>query len=802
MPQSSVTPNTPIQAVPRKAVARKAIGGVGSAPASETNIVKSPDAEASSIPTNDGLANRIIPITASSPALTLIPAHTQTAQHSELGANGFSSTSSPQLSQQQEVASRPDLQRRASSMSYFSNPHMASTVQPVGYAGQAVHENSSMSAVHPQQTGVASQAEGQAQSPNLWRMNSLQSVGSVFSSSHASGWPASPSSMISDQTGCTSPLSRFSTASDTISPGGGASILTGSMSQSPPATKVTSLPTCAQCRAVIQANVSKFECLICWTGAVITTFCVYCFTSGSAATGHAEHDKSFFVNESDPEVQPGKRAEDSISQSLPHLSPVWIIRKNYAGRIWYQHRATGFRTHIRPMTAVVPPPSLLAGWEAHASPDGKQYYYNKTTGVSTWNAPVASPLPYGWKEVRTPDGVPFYVHEVLQLACWERPGQAPKARSGTPSSSEITVESSAPVKTTKSGSKSTVAHGVAAAGAAASLANDISQLSNGASLTPQGIMSATIAAARLTTHGAKFAGKTMGRLAKSQKIRRASRIFTQASHLATLAEGGSFEGGGYGDNGSDDVDAGFTDSFAECEDDSTAVDDGYQQPQDVGFESQYVPSVTMQPVQETYQPPFAPYVQDQVVQQQVAFVQDDSLYAPSEPPPAVVNDVYVTEDVSCSGATVEETNVEVSVNVQSTVDSSYINVNEVQQLVTIQEQQISTQPQPSSPAAAAPLDTYPPTAANANLGASPASGLGSVVAPPATVEIDTLDVVSLDALSPPPAYGLPPDVIPQSPSCATPPLPAELSAVPPAAGVTPPDFDPVLDGSVAVSPSA
>ena len=91
-------------------------------------------------------------------------------------------------------------------------------------------------------------------------------------------------------------------------------------------------------------------------------------------------------------------------------------------RVWYQHNASRYKTHVQPQVAT--PPSLPAGWEQRHNQEGRTYYVHVPTGRSSWITPAWS-LPNGWKEIKTPEGRPFYVHEEFQLSTWTWPGQQP-----------------------------------------------------------------------------------------------------------------------------------------------------------------------------------------------------------------------------------------------------------------------------------------------------------------------------------------------------------------------------------------
>ena len=136
-----------------------------------------------------------------------------------------------------------------------------------------------------------------------------------------------------------------------------------------------------------------------------------CYAACAAWDGH-NHDVSFYACDSDPIL--------SDTRLQQHQ---WIVRRNASKRLWYEHDATGYKTYIRPMTAVC---ELPPGWEPKKDPEGKIYYENTMTGQLSRTLPGA--LPLGWQEAKDPDGKLFFVHHELQLASWHRPGEQPPIR--------------------------------------------------------------------------------------------------------------------------------------------------------------------------------------------------------------------------------------------------------------------------------------------------------------------------------------------------------------------------------------
>src|SRR3954453_20886007 len=110
-----------------------------------------------------------------------------------------------------------------------------------------------------------------------------------------------------------------------------------------------------------------FTCLVCSTAQVSTVACVLCFTTGQAAPAHM-HDTTFLAADTDM-VIPGPTG------NIP--SHIWTGRRNAAGRLWYMHNITGFKTHLQPLTTTNEDPlvnELPPGWQVMLTPDGKLWY--------------------------------------------------------------------------------------------------------------------------------------------------------------------------------------------------------------------------------------------------------------------------------------------------------------------------------------------------------------------------------------------------------------------------------------------
>ena len=189
---------------------------------------------------------------------------------------------------------------------------------------------------------------------------------------------------------------------------------------------------------------------------------------------------------------------------------------------------------MQPLTAAVDDDAndmtLPPGWQEVRSPDGRVYYNLTGTSTSTWARPKVT-LPPGWKTVKTPDGDPFYVHESLQLATWVRPGEQPKDGSPTTRAATSAGAATPAGAVAQPGIKRKGSKALNYATTATSVANNVAKLQAASDLTPSGILTATVAAAKLTGIGLKMTGKKMGKLGKMKHLATATNILSTAARL-------------------------------------------------------------------------------------------------------------------------------------------------------------------------------------------------------------------------------------------------------------------------------
>ncbi|GFP99413.1 pre-mRNA-processing protein 40a [Phtheirospermum japonicum] len=85
------------------------------------------------------------------------------------------------------------------------------------------------------------------------------------------------------------------------------------------------------------------------------------------------------------------------------------------------------------------PPDLAkkasSDWKEHTSRNGKKYYYNKRTKVSSWEKPIElmtvterADASTDWREITTPEGLRFYYNKVTKQSKWAIPDEVQLAR--------------------------------------------------------------------------------------------------------------------------------------------------------------------------------------------------------------------------------------------------------------------------------------------------------------------------------------------------------------------------------------
>ncbi|XP_011092479.1 pre-mRNA-processing protein 40A isoform X1 [Sesamum indicum] len=99
-------------------------------------------------------------------------------------------------------------------------------------------------------------------------------------------------------------------------------------------------------------------------------------------------------------------------------------------------------------------------WREYTSRDGKKYYYNKRTRVSSWEKPLELMTPTeradastDWREITTPEGRRFYFNKVTKQSKWAIPDEVKLAREranmtsseGTPTIKDVNSYASAAV---------------------------------------------------------------------------------------------------------------------------------------------------------------------------------------------------------------------------------------------------------------------------------------------------------------------------------------------------------------------
>ncbi|XP_042492761.1 pre-mRNA-processing protein 40A-like isoform X2 [Macadamia integrifolia] len=138
----------------------------------------------------------------------------------------------------------------------------------------------------------------------------------------------------------------------------------------------------------------------------------------------------------------------SAGQSAPHVTPVQQTAQQ-----------PPVATNAQPDSSQ---PSS-SDWQEHTSADGRRYYYNKKTRMSSWEKPLELMTPIEradastvWKEFTTPEGRKYYYNKVTKLSKWTIPDDLRLAREQAEKVSSQDLQSDATV-TSNSSSAVTVA---------------------------------------------------------------------------------------------------------------------------------------------------------------------------------------------------------------------------------------------------------------------------------------------------------------------------------------------------------
>ena len=107
---------------------------------------------------------------------------------------------------------------------------------------------------------------------------------------------------------------------------------------------------------------------------------------------------------------------------------------------------------------ILPVTVLPAGWTEHVDPaTGRKFYYQKSTGATTWTAPPPAPgtpgaLPAGWTEhFDAPRGKPFYFHQATGKTQWEKPDAAAAPAAKAAAAAPAAKAAAAPAAAAKAG---------------------------------------------------------------------------------------------------------------------------------------------------------------------------------------------------------------------------------------------------------------------------------------------------------------------------------------------------------------
>ncbi|KAH7280786.1 hypothetical protein KP509_36G014500 [Ceratopteris richardii] len=120
--------------------------------------------------------------------------------------------------------------------------------------------------------------------------------------------------------------------------------------------------------------------------------------------------------------------------STPHQWPVASSGATMVSLTGQQNSASGSSV-LGQTTPAFTPLASGAEWQEHVAPDGRRYYYNRITRISSWEKPLelmtlleradASSI---WKEFTTADGKKYYYNKLTKQSKWTIPEELKIAR--------------------------------------------------------------------------------------------------------------------------------------------------------------------------------------------------------------------------------------------------------------------------------------------------------------------------------------------------------------------------------------
>ncbi|KAK0583413.1 hypothetical protein LWI29_036699 [Acer saccharum] len=127
-----------------------------------------------------------------------------------------------------------------------------------------------------------------------------------------------------------------------------------------------------------------------------------------------------------PSIPAGGQLGASVSQTSVSVTPPQ-----------HSHEQPAVTITTVKAASVQPKPALrtLTDWIEHTSADGRRYYFNRRTRLSTWDKPLELMTPVertdattDWKEFTSLDGRTYYYNKVTKQSVWTIPDELKLAR--------------------------------------------------------------------------------------------------------------------------------------------------------------------------------------------------------------------------------------------------------------------------------------------------------------------------------------------------------------------------------------
>ncbi|XP_022941975.1 pre-mRNA-processing protein 40A-like isoform X1 [Cucurbita moschata] len=165
---------------------------------------------------------------------------------------------------------------------------------------------------------------------------------------------------------------------------------------------------------------------------------------GSGTSLSAPYNYGPPQNYNTPTIHPPPHSQAPIVSSGGQLgSSVSVTPLNHAREQTYATSSVASAVNVQTM----PSGAASSEWREHTSADGRRYYYNKNTKISSWEKPFELMTPVeradastNWKEFTSPEGRKYYYNKVTKESKWVIPEELKLARERAEKASTLGTE--------------------------------------------------------------------------------------------------------------------------------------------------------------------------------------------------------------------------------------------------------------------------------------------------------------------------------------------------------------------------